>query len=109
MNLTSLRGVLTSWEPSVTLTFDVSRTDEAGVGERELRWRELRGRLESEGAAEADLAVLDRVLTEPTAAGAQGRFVAVRAAQLVLDEFFYAGSGVGAGSGAAGPIIDVVP
>jgi hypothetical protein len=84
--------------------------DEAGAHEREVRWRDLRRQLESDGAAPADLAVLDEELTRPAeGSGSRTRFMAVRGGKVVLDELLFEGTPDGVGSASVGPIVDVVP
>jgi hypothetical protein len=110
MEVTWLGDVLADLEPAVTVTVDVSTPDESGAQQRETRWRDLRRELESDGATEADLAAVDEVLAAPTeAGGAQVRFVAVRAEQVLLNELMFESARDGVGSASLSRIVDVVP
>lgn len=83
MNLDFLRPLYERPGEYVSVYLDTSRDHEEGVQQAELRWRDARDRLASEGADEATLDAVGAALAGPTAAG---RAVFGQAGRMLLTE-----------------------
>lgn len=89
MDLQWLAPAFEAEGPFASVTLDVSRTDASGEHEVELRWRELRRRLEEQGAPEDVLDVLAERAVAPSGrtdtGDGSGRVVVAGAGGVVLD------------------------
>jgi len=89
MDLQWLAPAFEAEGPFASVTLDVSRADASGEHEVELRWRELRRRLEEQGAPEDVLDVLAERATAPSGRAdtgdGSGRTVVAGAGGVVLD------------------------
>lgn len=75
--------------PVVTACLDVSRDNESGATQLDLRWRALRADLAEQGANEAALGVIEQRLLQPVhEPGGRGRLVAAADDAVLVDRVF---------------------
>jgi hypothetical protein len=86
MRLTTLAQAYEGTEPTLTATLDVSRADESGQTDLDLRWQGLRTELAAAGAPDDMLDRAGAILTRPTGLGGSwGRTVAMTAEDVTVD------------------------